>query len=55
MMQVFQIREEKPALIDGVGGGCKTVYRRANPRYYRLIEAFRDLTGRADGAEQFVR
>jgi carbamoyltransferase len=50
MMQVFQIREEKrpqiPAVthVDG-SGRLQTVTRQANPRYYRLIEAFRDLTG----------
>jgi carbamoyltransferase len=50
MMQVFQIREEKRARIPAVthvdgSGRLQTVYRRTNPRYYRLIEAFRDLTG----------
>jgi carbamoyltransferase len=50
MMQVFQIRPEKRALIPAVthvdgSGRLQTVGRRANPRYYRLIEAFRDLTG----------
>ena len=50
MMQVFQIREEKRALIPAVthvdgSGRLQTVYRHTNPRYYRLIEAFRDLTG----------
>jgi carbamoyltransferase len=50
MMQVFQIREEKrpqiPAVthVDG-SGRLQTVYRHTNPRYYRLIESFRDLTG----------
>lgn len=50
MMQVFQIREEKrkqiPAVthVDG-SGRLQTVYRRTNPRYYRLIERFRDKTG----------
>ena len=50
MAQVFQIRDEKrsqiPAVthIDG-SGRLQTVYRHTNPRYYRLIEAFRDLTG----------
>jgi carbamoyltransferase len=50
MMQVFQIREDKrpfiPAVthVDGTGR-LQTVYRRTNPRYYRLIEQFRDLTG----------
>jgi carbamoyltransferase len=50
MMQVFQIRPEKRALIPAVthvdgSGRLQTVYRRTNPRYYRLIRAFRDLTG----------
>jgi carbamoyltransferase len=50
MMQVFQIREEKRAAIPAVthidgSGRLQTVSRRTNPRYYRLIEAFRDLTG----------
>ena len=50
MMQVFQIREDKrsqiPAVthIDG-SGRLQTVYQHTNPLYYRLIEAFRDLTG----------
>jgi carbamoyltransferase len=50
MMQVFQIREEKrgriPAVthIDG-SGRLQTVYRHTNPRYYQLIEFFRELTG----------
>lgn len=50
MMKVFQIREEKRALIPAVthvdgSGRLQTVYRGTNPRYYRLIEAFHDLTG----------
>jgi carbamoyltransferase len=50
MMQVFQIREEKRGLIPAVthvdgSGRLQTVYRHTNPRYYRLIEAYRDLTG----------
>ena len=50
MMQVFQIREEKRALIPAVthvdgSGRLQTVYSGTNPRYHRLIEAFRDLTG----------
>jgi carbamoyltransferase len=50
MMQVFQIREEKRALIPAVthvdgSGRLQTVYNHTNPLYYRLIEAFRDLTG----------
>jgi carbamoyltransferase len=50
MMQVFQIREDKRPLIPAVthvdgSGRLQTVRREANPRYYALIEAFRDLTG----------
>ena len=50
MMQVFQIRPEKRAALPAVthvdgSGRLQTVSRRTNPRYYRLIEAFRDLTG----------
>jgi carbamoyltransferase len=50
MMQVFQIREEKRAQIPAVthvdgSGRLQTVYRHTNPRYYRLVESFRDLTG----------
>jgi carbamoyltransferase len=50
MTQVFQIREEKRPLIPAVthvdgSGRLQTVYRRTNPRYYRLIEAYRDLSG----------
>ena len=50
MMQVYQIRQEKrPAIpavthVDG-SGRLQTVHRHTNPRYYRLIESFRDLTG----------
>jgi carbamoyltransferase len=50
MMQVFQIREGKRRLIPAVthvdgSGRLQTVYRRTNPRYHRLIEAYRDCTG----------
>ena len=50
MMQVFQIREAKRARIPAVthvdgSGRLQTVNRETNPRYYRLIEAFRELTG----------
>jgi carbamoyltransferase len=50
MMQVFQIREEKRALIPAVthvdgSGRLQTVCSRTNPRYHRLIRAYRDLTG----------
>jgi carbamoyltransferase len=49
MMQVFQIREEKRKLIPAVthvdgSGRLQTVSRRANPRYYRLIESFSAIT-----------
>jgi len=50
MMQVYPIRAEQRALIPAVthvdgSGRLQTVERATNPRYYRLIEAFRDLTG----------
>lgn len=50
MIQVFQIRPEKRRLIPAVthvdgSGRLQTVHRETNPRYHRLIEAFRDLTG----------
>jgi carbamoyltransferase len=50
MMQVFQIREDKrpriPAVthVDG-SGRLQTVTRAANPRYHRLIEEFREISG----------
>jgi carbamoyltransferase len=50
MMQVFKIRAEKrkeiPAVthVDG-SGRLQTVTRSANPRYWTLISAFRDVTG----------
>jgi carbamoyltransferase len=49
MMQVYQIREGKRVLIPSVthadgSGRLQTVYRRTNPRYWTLIEAFRGLT-----------
>jgi carbamoyltransferase len=50
MMQVFQIQVPKRALIPAVthvdgSGRLQTVSPGANPRYYRLIATFRDLTG----------
>jgi carbamoyltransferase len=50
MLQVYQIREEKRAQIPAVthvngSGRLQTVTESQNPRYYHLIEAFRDLTG----------
>jgi len=50
MMQVFQIREAQrpriPAVthVDG-SGRLQTVSRDTNPRYHKLIEAFREKTG----------
>jgi carbamoyltransferase len=50
MMQVFQIREEKrkeiPAVthVDG-SGRLQTVSQSSNPRYHRLIDTFREITG----------
>jgi carbamoyltransferase len=50
MMQVFQIRENKRALIPAVthvdgSGRLQTVSPNTNPRYYRLIESFHDISG----------
>ncbi len=50
MMKVFPIREAKRALIPAVThvdgtGRLQTVREAQNPRYYRLIQAFRDATG----------
>lgn len=50
MAQVFQIRPERrgavPAVTHADGSGrLQTVCRQANPRYYRLIDAFRAITG----------
>jgi carbamoyltransferase len=50
MMQVYPIRPDKRALIPAVthvdgSGRLQTVCERTNPRYHRLIGAFRDLTG----------
>ncbi len=49
MMQVYQIRQEKRALIPAVthvdgSGRLQTVHRATNPCYWSLIEAFRELT-----------
>jgi carbamoyltransferase len=50
MMEVFQVRQEKRAQIpatthiDG-SGRLQTVHKETNPRYYRLIEAYREITG----------
>jgi carbamoyltransferase len=50
MMQVFQVRAAQRAQIPAVthvdgSGRLQTVYRHTNPRFFHLIEAFRDLTG----------
>jgi carbamoyltransferase len=50
MMQVFQIKEEKRALIPAVthvdgSGRLQTVSRKTNQRYYQLIDTYRELTG----------
>ena len=50
MMQVFQIRARNRPLIPAVthvdgSGRLQTVHKESNPRYYRLIEHFRELTG----------
>lgn len=50
MMQVYQIREDKRAMIPAVthvdgSGRLQTVYFQTNPRYWSLIEAFRAMTG----------
>ena len=50
MMQVYPIRAEKRAIIPAVthvdgSGRLQTVDHATNSRYYRLIEAFREMTG----------
>jgi carbamoyltransferase len=50
MLQVYQIREEKRALIPAVthvngSGRLQSVTETQNPRYYRLIKAFEAITG----------
>ncbi len=50
MMKVFQIKKEQreriPAVTHADGSGrLQTVYHHTNPRYYRLIKAFKELTG----------
>ncbi|WP_395747021.1 carbamoyltransferase [Prosthecobacter sp.] len=50
MMEVFQVRAEKRAQIpatthvDG-SGRLQTVHKETNPRYHRLISAYREITG----------
>ena len=50
MMQVFQIRPEKRALIPAIthvdgSGRLQTVEKTSNPLYYKLISSFEALTG----------
>ncbi|HEY6111378.1 MAG TPA: carbamoyltransferase C-terminal domain-containing protein [Chthoniobacterales bacterium] len=50
MMEVFQIRARQRQLIPAVthvdgSGRLQTVHKETNPRYYRLIEHFAELTG----------
>jgi carbamoyltransferase len=50
MMQVYPVREDKRKLIPAVthvdgSGRLQTVREDANPRYYRLIRTFGELTG----------
>lgn len=50
MMQVFQVREERRSTVPAVthvdgSGRLQTVLERTSPRYYRLIDHFRRLTG----------
>jgi len=50
MMEVFQIRPNHRDLIPAVthvdgSGRLQTVHKETSPRYYRLIEHFRALTG----------
>ena len=50
MLQVYQIREEKRGSIPAVthvngSGRLQSVSRTQNPRYYRLIKTFGELTG----------
>jgi len=50
MMQVYPIREDKRSMIPAVthvdgSGRLQTVSKETNPRYWRLIDTFRELTG----------
>jgi carbamoyltransferase len=50
MMQVYQIRQEKRALIPAVthvdgSGRLQTVYKQTNPLFWHLIDAFCEITG----------
>jgi len=49
MMEVFQLRPKHRELVPAVthvdgSGRLHTVHKETNPRYYRLIERFRDIT-----------
>jgi carbamoyltransferase len=50
MMEVFQVRPTKRAFVPAIthvdgSGRLQTVDQPGNPRYYRLIGKFRDLSG----------
>jgi carbamoyltransferase len=50
MLMVYKVREAKRAQVPAVThvdgtGRLQTVTREANPRYWKLIKAFEDLTG----------
>ena len=50
MIQVYPVQAEKRTVIPAVthvdgSGRLQTVSERANPRYWRLIQAFKQLTG----------
>lgn len=50
MMQVYQIKKDKRSKIPAVthvdgSGRLQSVYKHTNPRYYKLIEEFNNLTG----------
>ena len=49
MMEVFQIRPKHRELVPAVthvdgSGRLQTVHKETNPRYYKLIERFRDIS-----------
>ena len=50
MLQVYPVRPDKRSMVPAIthvdgSGRLQTVSPRSNPRYYRLIKAFADLTG----------
>ena len=50
MMEVFQVRPAKRAFIPAVthidgSGRLQTVHKETNPRYHRLIERFKEISG----------